>query len=131
VPLHLPNALAPAAAARLTYRSGPLISAVQVFTIFRGSAWKQPPLSSLIGQLNSFFDVILTGALIDQLTEYNVPGIRRGWRHLRLADEEDRDLHGAARMVEQRQPLLVNSFANESTGFPLSTAGRARLINGD
>jgi hypothetical protein len=74
VPLHLPGALAPAAVARLTYRHGPLISAVQVFTIFWGSAWKQSPLSSLIDQLNGFFDVILTGTLIDQLTEYNVPG---------------------------------------------------------
>jgi hypothetical protein len=73
VPLHLPGALAPAAAAQLTYRNGPLISAVEVFTIFWGSAWKQAPPSSLIGQLNSFFDVILTSALLDQLTEYHVP----------------------------------------------------------
>jgi hypothetical protein len=73
VPLHVAGALAPAAAAHLTYRNGPLISAVQVFTIFWGSGWKQSPASGLIGQLNTFFDVILTGSLIDQLTEYNVP----------------------------------------------------------
>jgi hypothetical protein len=72
-PLHLPGALAPAATAHLTYRNGPLIAAVEVFTIFWGSAWKQAPASSLIAQLNGFFDVILTSALLDQLTEYNVP----------------------------------------------------------
>jgi len=82
VPLHHADALAPAAPARLTYRNGPLISAVEVFTIFWGSAWKQPPSSSLIGQVNGFFDAILTSALIDQLTEYNVPKypIRHGRR---------------------------------------------------
>ena len=74
VPLHFPGALAAAAAAaQLTYRNGPLISAVDVFTIFWGGGWKQGTPSSLVGQLNSFFDIILTSALIDQLTEYNVP----------------------------------------------------------
>jgi len=76
VPLHLPGVLAPAAAARLTYRKGPLISAIEVFTIFWGSGWKQAGPSSQIGQLNTFFDFILTSALIDQLTEYNVPRYR-------------------------------------------------------
>jgi hypothetical protein len=74
VPLHLPGAQAPAAApATLTYRNGPLISAVEVFTIFWGAAWKQAPQMTLLGQINSFFDAILTGALIDQLAEYAVP----------------------------------------------------------
>ena len=73
VPLHVAGAVAPAAAAKLTYRKGPLISAVEVFTIFWGSGWKQAPASTLIGQLNGFFDFILTSELIDQLAEYNVP----------------------------------------------------------
>jgi len=74
VPLHLPAALAAApAAARLTYRNGPIISAVEVFTIFWGSAWKTAPQTALIGQLNGFFDFVLGSALMDQLTEYNVP----------------------------------------------------------
>ncbi len=82
VPLHLPGTLAAAPAARLTYRNGPLISAVEVFTIFWGSAWKEAPQSALIGQLNGFFDFVLKSALMDQLTEYNVPkyAIKHGRR---------------------------------------------------
>ena len=73
VPLCLPDTLAAAPAARLTYRNGPLISAVEVFTIFWGREWKTAPQSALIGQLNGFFDFVLGSPLMDQLTEYNVP----------------------------------------------------------
>jgi hypothetical protein len=77
VPLHAPgNVIHPtdelAAAAQLTYRNGPLISAVEVVTIFWGSAWKSAAQSGMVGQLNGFFDFILASALIDQLSEYNV-----------------------------------------------------------
>jgi hypothetical protein len=64
---------APAVAPQLTYRKGPLISAVEVFTIFWGPKWKEQPQTVTIGQINGFFDVILTSALIDQFAEYNVP----------------------------------------------------------
>lgn len=72
VPLHLPEELraAPAAAPHLTYRGGPLIGAVEVFTVFWGPAWQQAPQSALIPQLNQFFDFILSSTLIDQLAEY-------------------------------------------------------------
>src|SRR5260370_11288381 len=76
VPLHRPEAAAaPAgAAAHLTYRNGPLVSVVQVFTIFWGSAWEQAANSGLATQINQFFDYILTSQLIDQLGEYSVAG---------------------------------------------------------
>ena len=76
VPLHRPEAVAaPAAAApQLTYRNGPLLTAVQVFTVFWGSAWQQASNSSLMTQMNQFFDYILTSQLMDQLGEYSVPG---------------------------------------------------------
>jgi hypothetical protein len=75
VPLHQPEAAVapPAAAPRLTYRNGPLLTAVQVFTIFWGSAWEQAS-NSLMSQINQFFDYILTSQLIDQLAEYSIPG---------------------------------------------------------
>ncbi len=75
VPLHRPEAPAAhaAAAPHLTYRNGPLLTAVQVFTVFWGSAWEQAP-SNFIGQINEFFDYILTSQLIDQLGEYSVSG---------------------------------------------------------
>jgi len=74
VPLHTPAILAEAAApaAQLTYRKGPLIPNVEVFTIFWGDLWKKAPQTSMIGKVNSFFDFVLTSALIDQLGEYSV-----------------------------------------------------------
>lgn len=75
VPLHPPRVRAPGAApAQLTYRNGPLLTSVQVFTIFWGAAWNQSPQNALVQQVNDFFDFILSSQLIDQLAEYNVPG---------------------------------------------------------
>ena len=76
VPLHRPEALTIAAAAvpNLTYRNGPLLTAVQVFTTFWGPAWEQAPNSDLLTQINQFFDYILTSQLMDQLGEYSVRG---------------------------------------------------------
>lgn len=80
VPLHLPDALktppadavaGPATPPQLTYRGGPLISSVEVFTLFWGSAW-QTAQATLATQINGFFDFILTSPLIDQLAEYSV-----------------------------------------------------------
>jgi len=82
VPLSLPReivqptsdlALAPAAAANLTYRGGPLLTAVEVVTIFWGAAWETAQ-AALVGQVNDFFDFILGSPLLDQLAEYSVAG---------------------------------------------------------
>ncbi|HEX4599740.1 MAG TPA: hypothetical protein VH278_18280 [Burkholderiaceae bacterium] len=83
VPLSLPDAMrrpvqplagaAPAAAPQLTYRNGPLMTAVEVFTIYWGSEWQTGALSAVPAQINAFFDFILTSPLIDQLAEYSVP----------------------------------------------------------
>jgi hypothetical protein len=79
VPLHRPGASTRAAAVpRLTYRNGPLLTAVQVFTVFWGPAWNQAPDNDLLTQINQFFDYILTSPLIDQLREYSVPGLPIG-----------------------------------------------------
>lgn len=81
VPVHSVDELAtaahgaPAAAPpHLTYRGGPLLTAVEVFTIFWGQEWQAAPQSDLIQQINAFFDYVLTSPLIDQLAEYNVAG---------------------------------------------------------
>jgi hypothetical protein len=64
--------LAPADAL-LTYRGGPLIQNVQVFTVFWGTLWKSSVSApGLIAQINQFFRDILVSPLIDQLAEYNV-----------------------------------------------------------
>ena len=61
-------------APHLTYRNGPLMTNVEVFTIFWGPGWQQAPNSALVTQINQFFDFILTSALIDEMHEYSVPG---------------------------------------------------------
>src|SRR5579872_3930694 len=79
VPLYLPEDLTtpiagvPAAPSpQLIYRGGPLLTAVEVFTVFWGAAWQQAPQSALMGSINAFFDFVLTSPLLDQLTEYSV-----------------------------------------------------------
>jgi hypothetical protein len=79
MPLNVPQELigekaAPTAAPQLTYRNGPLIKNVQIFTIFWGGGWQHTPASNLIPQVNEFFDYIVKSPLIDQLAEYNVSG---------------------------------------------------------
>ena len=75
VPLYIPGPVKPAApAAQLVYNNGPLLTAVQVFTVFWGAAWQQSPASDTLQSLNGFFDFILTSPLIDQLAEYSVQG---------------------------------------------------------
>jgi hypothetical protein len=81
VPLHLPSELyrpsagiAAAPAAQLTYRGGPLLDSVRVFTIFWGQAWQTSPNSDLANQLNQFFGFVVSSSLVDQLAEYSVPG---------------------------------------------------------
>jgi len=80
VPLH-PSlqapSLAPATPAQLTYRGGPLLTAVEVTTIFWGAAWRQAG-AALAAQVNSFFDAILSSSLLDQLAEYDVPAYSIG-----------------------------------------------------
>ena len=52
VPLHRPSELfvpgrpAKAPAAQLTYRGGPLLTSVQVFSVFWGAAWQDPAQQS-------------------------------------------------------------------------------------
>ena len=62
----------------LTYRGGPLLAAARVFTLYVGSAWSNPQLKPLAAQLDAFFTFVLTSALVDQLAEYDVPGVTIG-----------------------------------------------------
>ena len=57
VPLHRPEAkrVAAAVAPRLTYRGGPLLTAVEVFTIFWGAEWNQSPQSAVMKKHEPLF----------------------------------------------------------------------------
>jgi hypothetical protein len=85
VPLYVPEeekTFAVTPPPQLVYNNGPLLTAVQVFTVFWGAAWQQSPSSNIVLKINSFFDYILTSPLIDQLAEYSTSGqnIRHGSR---------------------------------------------------
>jgi hypothetical protein len=74
VPLHVPAAaLAVAPAAQLTYRGGPLITDVKIFTLFWGSEWTNTRNRQTATHLNEFFTYLVTSPLMDQLAEYSVP----------------------------------------------------------
>jgi len=75
VPLHpgKAKAAAPQVPPQLTYRNGPLLTSVQVFTIFWGATWNDPPQRALLAKINEFFDFILSSQLLDELAEYSVP----------------------------------------------------------
>jgi hypothetical protein len=75
VPLHPGKALgaAPQVPPKLTYRNGPLLTSVEVFTIFWSADWNSAPQSALLPKINQFFDFILSSQLLDQLGEYSVP----------------------------------------------------------
>ncbi len=76
VPLRRPEEFAArkiaAATAQLTYRGGPLITGVKIFTLFWGSAWSQSENQQTASRLNDFFTYLVTSPLMDQLSEYSV-----------------------------------------------------------
>jgi hypothetical protein len=74
VPLHTAARMASTTHPGLTYRNGPLLTNVSVFTVFWGSAWQEAANSSLMTHMNDFFNFVLTSKLLDQLAEYSVPG---------------------------------------------------------
>ena len=74
VPLHNGHAAAaPVAAPQLTYRGGPLLSAAAVVTAFWGDDWLAGE-APMLTQVNDFFLYVLNSEVIDQLSEYSVPG---------------------------------------------------------
>jgi hypothetical protein len=118
VPLYAPGEVAaPAAAPNLTYRGGPLLSSVQVFTVFWGQAWIQAPFNASIQQLNDYFDYILISSLIDQLAEYNTStqtighGSRTGSATVTTPDP------GQSVTDQAVQSMLQNEIANNAA-FP-------------
>lgn len=64
----------PGPAPKLTYRGGPLLTAVQVFTFFWGDGWQAQPQAGLMQQVIQFFDFVVTSPLMDQMAEYGTAG---------------------------------------------------------
>ena len=64
----------PGPSPQLTYRGGPLLTAVQVFTFFWGDGWQARAQADLMQQIIQFFDYVVASPLIDQLVEYSAVG---------------------------------------------------------
>src|ERR1043166_3954142 len=58
----------------MRYNGGPLLTNVEVFTIFWGKSWRTKSARAVMNGLNKFFQAVLVSPLIDQLAEYGVPG---------------------------------------------------------
>jgi hypothetical protein len=129
VPLHKPEAerLAPISTAKLTYRNGPLITSVSVFTIFWGSAWQQEPFAGILVQMNQFFDFILTSSLMDQLGEYSVAGqsIGHGKRtgSITLVTPEP-----SASVTDQAIQQLLQREISSNAAFPQPSANTLYFV---
>ena len=134
VPLYLPDEMkAPAHGApatpppQLTFRNGPMLTNVQVFTVFWGTAWQQTPQSNSIQQLNDFFDYILTSSLIDQLAEYSTQtqtighGSRIGTATVTTSDP------GQSVTDASIQNMLQNEIANNAA-FPQPTSNTLYFV---
>ena len=60
---------------KLVYNGGPLLTAVNVVTVYWGETWTAPPQAQLRKDLDAYFDYIVQSPLIDQLSaEYSVQG---------------------------------------------------------
>src|SRR5712671_5262524 len=71
--LAAPARVLAAPAAQLTYRGGPLLTAVEVVTVYWGAAWNEATAQATAQSLNAFFPFVVSSPYIDQLAEYNTP----------------------------------------------------------
>jgi hypothetical protein len=65
------------AAVQLSYRGGPMLANVEVFTIFWGTGW-ETTLKDTATELNQFYQTILKSRLINELSEYDTSKYKIG-----------------------------------------------------
>ena len=127
VPLHGVDELAapahgaaPAAAPQLVYNGGLLLTAVAVVTIFWGAWWETADGAPLVGELNGFFDFVVTSELLDQLSEYNAGGLTIG-HGSRIATATLTDVTPATAVDDATLRLLLQDAVARGT-VPAPTA---------
>src|SRR5207247_10127471 len=57
--------------AQLTYRGGPLLTAVEVVTVYWGAAWNEPRAQAMAQSLTAVFQFVVSSPYIDQRGEHN------------------------------------------------------------
>src|SRR5437879_12167890 len=60
-------------AAQLTYRGGPLLTAVEVVTAFWGVAWNEATAQATVQALNSCYQFVVPSPYLDEPSEYRPP----------------------------------------------------------
>jgi hypothetical protein len=111
VPLRAPAVRVRApAAAELTYRGGPLLSAVEVVTVFWGAA----PMESL----NAFFSFVLASPYLVQLSEYSTPKYAIGAGRLAGTAQVSHPAPGASVTDAAIQQMLEGEVARQSLPAP-------------
>jgi hypothetical protein len=127
VPEEVTQLMAGATPPKLIYRGGQLLTSVQVFTVFWGIAWNKPPQPDLISKLNKYFDFILTSPLIDQLTEYNVPGKSIGHgKHIGTATVVTPALHHS--ITDHTVQHMLQQEISTNSAFPQPTANALYFV---
>jgi hypothetical protein len=67
-----PQVKAPSGAS-FTYRGGPLLTAVEIVTVFWGAGWNEATAQPMAQSLNAFFQFVVSSPYVDQLGEYSTP----------------------------------------------------------
>ena len=67
-----PQVKAPSAASFI-YRGGPLLTAVEIVTVFWGAPWAEATAQATATSLNAFFQFLVSSPYVDQLGEYSTP----------------------------------------------------------
>ena len=75
---HGANLVAGAAPPSLANHGGPVLGSVEVICIYWGAAWGVGGDATLSGQIDGFFDFIVTSQYLDMLAEYSVDGTAIG-----------------------------------------------------
>ena len=124
----MPGAPAPV----LTNHGGPVLTNVQVVPIYWGTEWSTGTNAALPGQVDGFFDFILTSSGIDLLGEYSLPGknIGHGSRiaSVKITNSEPGTTTASGRLVTDAQiQTALQGWINAKT-VPAVTANTLYFV---
>ena len=107
-----------APSAQLTYRGGPLLTAVEVVTVFWGAAWDEATAQATAQSLNAFFQFVVSSPYIDQLSEYNTPQQKIGSGRFAGTARVTDPAPGASVTDSAIQQMLEGELAGKSLPAP-------------
>src|SRR5439155_22487036 len=99
--------------AQLTYRGGPLLTAVEVVTVFWGAAWDEATAQATAQSLNAFYQFVVSSPYIDQLGEYNTPQQKIGSGRFAGTARVTDPAPGASVTDSAIQQMLEGEFAGK------------------